>query len=81
MMQGVTAQRLEELQKQMREQQNDHQDEVLQYKGKVTTLDFEVKNKNSQVEVLSSKLRKMEQELEIARNRLHGYEVFYIPSI
>ena len=74
-MQGVAAQRVEELQRQIKEIQNEHHDEILQYKGKVTTLEFEVKNKNSQIEVLSSKLKKTDQELEVARNRLQSYEV------
>ena len=76
-LQGVAVQRVDDLQRQMKEIQNEHHDDLLQFKGKVTTLEFEVKNKNSQVEVLGSKLKKTEQELEIARNRLQGYEVSY----
>ena len=74
-LQGVAVQRVEELQRQIKELQNDHHDEVLQYKGKVTTLEFEVKNKTSQIEVLSSKLKKTDQELEVSKNRLQSYEV------
>ena len=62
-------------QKRVRELQHDHQDEILRYKGKLTTLDFELKNKNTQIDILNNKLRKTEQELEMTRTRLGHQDV------
>ena len=56
-----------ELQRRIREMQIEHQDEILRYKGKLTTMEYELRNKNSHIEVITNKLKKTEQELDIVR--------------
>jgi hypothetical protein len=57
--------------------QMEHQDEILRYKGKLTTLEYELKSKNSQIELIANKLRKTEQELDIVRTRVEQFEVHF----
>jgi hypothetical protein len=66
---------LNDFQKKLKDIQIEHQDEILRYKGKLTTLEYELKSKNSQIELIANKLRKTEQEQEILRARVEHFEV------
>ena len=61
--------RTEEIQKKMDQVVSECKDEILKYKGKIATMDYEIKSKNSQVDLLTKKIRIFDQNNDLIPNK------------
>ena len=59
----------------MKEKTYYYQGEILEYKNKLKIMDYALKDKKTEINLLTNQLKKTQQEMEVMQTRINSYEV------
>jgi len=63
------------IEKEVKEKTYYYQGEILEYKNKLKIMDYALKDKKTEINLLTNQLKKTQQEMEVMQTRINSYEV------